>query len=102
MRTPVTAPAPTADNISVTWLAAGVDPVDIATLSGVNTPYAPSSYPAVPGTEGVAKVTAVGPAVENIAEGDLVIPVKVSSRTEPPPSYTTCIRRILTVSPCDI
>lgn len=71
--------APASNEINVNWLAAGVDPVDLAALSGSPsaTAYTNTSFPAVPGNEGVAVVIAVGPSVKGIAEGDHVIPIKV-------------------------
>lgn len=74
---------PTGDNLIVNWLAAGIDPVDLATLSGQPSAsaFAPRSLPAVAGTEGVGVVKAVGPSVQGIKEGDHVIPVKVGETT---------------------
>ena len=70
---------PSGDNLIVNWLAAGIDPVDLATLSGQPSAsaFAPHSLPAVAGTEGVGVVKAIGPSVQGIKEGDHVIPVKV-------------------------
>lgn len=70
---------PTGSNVQVSWLAAGVDPVDLAVLSGSPsaTAFEHSSLPAVAGNEGVATVTAVGPDASGITKGDFVIPIKV-------------------------
>lgn len=66
-------------NIVVKWLAAGVDPVDLATVSAESSTrsIAPSSFPAVAGSEGVAVVTSVASDVKSVSAGDYVIPIKV-------------------------
>lgn len=68
------------DNLRVRWLAAGVDPLDLAAVRGdpAAAPFAPP-LPAVPGSEGVAVVEEVGPDVTSVKPGDRVIPVKVRS-----------------------
>lgn len=70
-------PAP--GSVCVNWLAAGVDPVDLAALSASPTAasFAPSSLPAVPGSEGVAVVTAVASDVSSLSAGDHVVPINV-------------------------
>lgn len=74
-----TPPSATGDDLIVNWLAAGVDPVDLAALRGdpVAAAFAHSSLPAVPGNEGVALVQHAGPDVASIKSGDFVIPIKV-------------------------
>lgn len=69
----------TSNNIIVKWLAAGVDPVDLAAARGEPSAasFVPTALPAVAGTEGVAKVQAVGPDVTGIKTGDHVVPIKV-------------------------
>lgn len=71
---------PTAGNVVVKWLAAGVDPVDLAAASGDPNAelFRPLSEPNVGGTEGVGIVTAVGSGVEALETGDRVVPIKVS------------------------
>ncbi|KAI0564749.1 trans-2-enoyl-CoA reductase [Gracilaria domingensis] len=55
-------PKPSDGHLRLKWLAAGVDPVDLATLAGSPSAseFAPSIFPAVAGNEGVARVTATG------------------------------------------
>lgn len=74
---PASPPAP--GKVVVNWLAAGIDPVDLATLSGApaTSELRPQSFPAVPGTEGVGIVTAVASDITSVKEGDHVIPLKV-------------------------
>lgn len=71
--------APPAGCVTVKWLAAGIDPVDIAVASGMPSAasFTPSSQPAIAGTEGVGLVTAVGGGVTAMEAGDHVIPIKV-------------------------
>lgn len=73
-------PTPAAGNIAVKWLAAGVDPVDLAAVAGESsaTAFRPNAEPLVGGTEGVGLVTAVGKSVTTVEPGDRVVPIKVS------------------------
>lgn len=60
-----------AGQVRVSWLAAGIDPIDFS----AGTKTAPNG---ASGTEGVAVVDAVGSGVTTVKEGDVVIPIKVS------------------------
>lgn len=76
---PPPSPLP-AGSISVNWMAVGVDPVDLAALSGTSKAdsFRPSSsHPVVPGSEGVGVVAAVASDVEKLRPGDRVIPTRV-------------------------
>lgn len=67
--------------IAVNWMAVGVDPTDLAIVSGAHTQssFRPSpSQPVVPGSEGVGVVAAVASDVSKLKPGDRVIPIKVS------------------------
>lgn len=76
---PPPSPLP-AGSITVNWMAVGVDPVDLAALSGTSKAdsfHPPSSHPVVPGSEGVGVVAAVASDVEKLRPGDRVIPTRV-------------------------
>lgn len=104
---------PTSDNLHVKWLAAGVDPMDIATMTGhASAKQQPEGmYPLKAGTEGVALVTAVGPEATGVVPGDFVIPIRsgvgtwredgVVSRTQvhPVPRLRVELLATLSVSP---
>ncbi|KAH7706368.1 CBN-MECR-1 protein, partial [Aphelenchoides avenae] len=61
--------------VLVRWLAAPVNPSDLAQIGGS---YAskPSGFPAVGGNEGVGIVEKVGSAVTNLKSGDYVFPAQ--------------------------
>eukprot|EP00177_Eucheuma_denticulatum_P007305 GFKZ01013299.1.p1 GENE.GFKZ01013299.1~~GFKZ01013299.1.p1 ORF type:complete len:390 (-),score=44.61 GFKZ01013299.1:305-1372(-) len=78
-----TPPSATGDNLIVKWLAAGIDPVDLAAVRGdpAASAFAPPTLPAVPGSEGVGIVEHAGPGVSSVKSGDFVIPIKPSLGT---------------------
>ena len=66
-------PAPKPDEVAIEVLAFPINPADLLTIEGL---YASRpSLPAIPGAECVARVRAAGDAVEDLREGDLVIPL---------------------------
>src|SRR5215471_10832039 len=66
-------PAPKADEVALEVLAFPINPADLLTMEGL---YASRpALPAIPGAECVARVDAVGAAVEDLRAGDLVIPL---------------------------
>jgi len=66
-------PAPQAGEVGLTVLAFPINPAD---LLGIEGRYASlPTLPAIPGAECVARVDAVGAAVEDLRAGDLVIPL---------------------------
>lgn len=78
--TPSTTPAaaaPSADQVAVSFLAAGVDAGDVAAVLGVDGGAGKAPFPRVAGHGGVAVVTKVGSSVKGLKEGDYVVPAKV-------------------------
>jgi len=75
--------SPKDNQISVTFLAAGISSVDLETIQGQGGAAAADSVkgPTVAGHEGVAVVTAVGSGVKDIQPGDHVIPIKMNVGT---------------------
>ena len=66
-------PAPKADEVALEVLAFPINPADLLTMEGL---YASRpALPACPGAECVARIDAVGDAVEDLRAGDLVIPL---------------------------
>jgi mitochondrial enoyl-[acyl-carrier protein] reductase / trans-2-enoyl-CoA reductase len=66
-------PAPKADEVALEVVAFPINPADLLTVEGL---YASRpALPACPGAECVARVHAVGDAVEDLRQGDLVIPL---------------------------
>jgi trans-2-enoyl-CoA reductase len=66
-------PAPQADEVALEVLAFPINPADLLTIEGQ---YASRpTLPACPGAECVARVRAVGAAVQDVRNGDLVIPL---------------------------
>lgn len=66
-------PAPKPDEVAIEVLAFPINPADLLTIEGL---YASRpSLPAIPGAECVARVRAAGDGVEDLREGDLVIPL---------------------------
>lgn len=65
-------PAPGPKDVALDMLAATINPADLLTLEGRYGVCPPPPF--VPGAEGVARVRAVGEAVEGLAPGDLVLP----------------------------
>jgi len=65
--------APKADEVALEVLAFPINPADLLGLEGL---YAsPPPLPAIPGAECVARVAAVGSAVDGLRAGDLVVPL---------------------------
>lgn len=64
---------PAHNEVQLKMLASPVNPADINTIQG-KYPSKPT-LPAVPGSEGVAKVLKVGPGVTDFSEGDHVVPL---------------------------
>ncbi|GAB0491272.1 hypothetical protein MMPV_002524 [Pyropia vietnamensis] len=82
--TPSTAPAaaaPSADQVAVSFLAAGVDAGDVAAVLGVDGGAGKAPFPRVAGHGGVALVTKVGSSVKGLKEGDYVVPAKAGLGT---------------------
>lgn len=71
------AAAPSADQVAVSFLAAGVDAGDVAAVLGVDGGAGKAPFPRVAGHGGVALVTQVGSSVTGLKEGDYVVPAKV-------------------------
>jgi len=67
-------PPPGAGQIQVAMKIMPINPADILLIEG-RFGYQPE-FPCTPGTEGVGEVEIVGPEVEGIAVGDLVVPLK--------------------------
>uniref|UniRef100_A0A1B6DLD6 Enoyl-[acyl-carrier-protein] reductase, mitochondrial n=1 Tax=Clastoptera arizonana TaxID=38151 RepID=A0A1B6DLD6_9HEMI len=63
---------PKTNEVCIKMLLASVNPADINTIQGVY-PIKPD-LPAVPGSEGIGEVVAVGPNVKHLNAGDKVIP----------------------------
>lgn len=63
--------APGADEVLVDVVAFPINPVDLLTIAGGYASRPP--LPAVPGSEALGRVTAVGAGVDHVATGDLVI-----------------------------
>ncbi|XP_044252584.1 enoyl-[acyl-carrier-protein] reductase, mitochondrial [Tribolium madens] len=66
-------PEPKDDEVIVKMLAAPVNPADINTIQGKYPSRPP--LPAVPGNEGVGEVVCVGKGVNDLKEGDRVVPL---------------------------
>ena len=66
-------PAPKPDEVALEVLAFPINPADLLTIEGLYASRPP--LPAIPGAECVARVRAAGDAVEDLREGDLVIPL---------------------------
>jgi NADPH:quinone reductase-like Zn-dependent oxidoreductase len=66
-------PAPKPDEVVLDVLAFPINPADLLSIEGLYASRPP--LPAIPGAECVARVTAVGGAVEDLRAGDLVIPL---------------------------
>ena len=66
-------PAPKPDEVAIEVLAFPINPADLLTIEGLYASRPP--LPAIPGAECVARVRAAGDAVEDLREGDLVIPL---------------------------
>jgi NADPH:quinone reductase-like Zn-dependent oxidoreductase len=66
-------PAPQADEVALDVVAFPINPADLLTMEGLYA--ARPALPACPGAECVARVRAVGDAVEGFGAGDLVIPL---------------------------
>jgi NADPH:quinone reductase-like Zn-dependent oxidoreductase len=66
-------PAPQADEAALEVLAFPINPADLLTLEGHYASLPP--LPAIPGAECVARVAALGAAVDDLRVGDLVIPL---------------------------
>ena len=71
---PSEAPAPQGHEVVVRMLFAPINPADLNFIEG--TYGKKPALPAVPGIEGCGRVEAVGDAVESLAVGDLVIPLR--------------------------
>lgn len=69
--------APSADQVAVSFLAAGVDAGDVAAVLGVDGAAGKAPFPRVAGHGGVGLVTKVGSSVTGLKEGDYVVPAKV-------------------------
>jgi mitochondrial enoyl-[acyl-carrier protein] reductase / trans-2-enoyl-CoA reductase len=71
---PSEAPIPAGHEVTVRMLYAPINPADLNYIEGVygKTP----ALPALPGIEGCGRVEAIGPRVESLAVGDLVIPLR--------------------------
>lgn len=66
-------PSPAADEILLEMEACPINPVDLLTMAGDYAVKPP--LPAIPGSEGVGRVLAVGPEVQDVAVGDRVVPL---------------------------
>jgi NADPH:quinone reductase-like Zn-dependent oxidoreductase len=66
-------PAPQPDEVALEVVAFPINPADLLGIEGLYASRPP--LPAIPGAECVARVTAVGAAVEDLRAGDLVIPL---------------------------
>jgi len=66
-------PAPKADEVALEVVAFPINPADLLTIEGLYAARPP--LPACPGSECVARVSAVGDAVDDMRVGDLVIPL---------------------------
>jgi NADPH:quinone reductase-like Zn-dependent oxidoreductase len=66
-------PAPKADEVSLDVVAFPINPADLLTIEGLYAARPP--LPACPGAECVARVRAVGDAVDDVRVGDFVIPL---------------------------
>jgi len=66
-------PAPEADEVALEVLAFPINPADLLTMEGLYAARPP--LPAIPGAECVARVRAVGGAVADLREGELVVPL---------------------------
>ncbi|EFA09077.1 enoyl-[acyl-carrier-protein] reductase, mitochondrial [Tribolium castaneum] len=66
-------PKPKDDEVVIKMLAAPVNPADINTIQGKYPSRPP--LPAVPGNEGVGEVVSVGQGVNDLKEGDRVVPL---------------------------
>jgi NADPH:quinone reductase-like Zn-dependent oxidoreductase len=66
-------PAPMADEVALDVLAFPINPADLLTIEGLYAARPP--LPACPGAECVARVRAVGDAVDDVRVGDLVVPL---------------------------
>ena len=72
--------APPARKVLIGMLAMPVNPADLLLIEGRYGTQRPAPF--VPGHEGVGRVLAVGPEVEGLAPGDLVVPMSNSCWTE--------------------
>lgn len=59
--------------VALKFLAVPINPADLTTIQG-GYPIRPKEFPAIPGHEGVAQITAVGSEVKDLAVNDRVIP----------------------------
>src|SRR5215813_10465904 len=66
-------PAPNPDEVALDVLAFPINPADLLTIEGLYAARPP--LPACPGAECVARVSAVGAAVDDVRVGDLVVPL---------------------------
>lgn len=66
-------PAPKADEVALEVVAFPINPADLLTIEGLYASRPP--LPACPGAECVARVSAVGDAVDDLHTGDLVVPL---------------------------
>lgn len=73
-------PEPQAGEVLVEHTAVGLNFIDVYFRTGL---YQPAERPFIPGVEAAGRVTAVGPGVTGLKEGD-----RVAYATQPPGSYT--------------
>jgi NADPH:quinone reductase-like Zn-dependent oxidoreductase len=66
-------PAPKADEVALEVVAFPINPADLLGMQGLYASLPP--LPAIPGAESVARVAAVGAAVDDVRAGDLVVPL---------------------------
>lgn len=92
----VPAPRPGPGQIQVRIRAAGLNPADLRTLSGVMRDRAPLDFPYVPGSDFAGTVPEAGPGVTRFATGDEIFGLGfrrtaagIAALVSDPPSLTT-------------